>query len=602
MQDESKRKRESSTDSSSSSFSIVQKKAKEDSASLANISESSVFSTPNLAMATAHKPVGADIPEIVIDHNSSNHSGGMDSLASTSSSPAVSSANKVSLEQRAVIVKDLSAQFITQHPDPAEAQAFISNLLSYNTDKFEASVNSSVHNSVQHAVDARMSVFESRIRQDVFSAVKHDMDVEYDDVRRELSDLKIKYNNLEEKFDCVDAKLHSIDKKSVENDQYARRYTIRIRGILEQQGEDLKGIVIYILFHQLRINIAESDIEIIHRAGFRQPMKNRVILCRFKDRGLKYAIMLQRKCLKGTGITFEEDLCKEYENILYELKDHPKVDRVWSWNGKVMAEDIYGGKHTLRYGTDWVSFFHNIETLRQRNARAPPNTQASDARRNASHPSYQQPPPPPPPISQIPLPATSPPPPPPPMSTAAPSSSTSAISSSATGTSSASLSINNTTATHSTATVSSTKPAVTSQSIQMNPSNSQSTLTTQSAAPPQGSHQSQVSASLTSTVTYSGAAAAPLRHTAPPLHIPLKDISKMLNFNSGAYRQPPTPSRFPGSPNITRSPRAASTPFISLPSSPLTKGPRSKVSTPKAQRKENQPPISPSISSYFTRP
>ena len=64
--------------------------------------------------------------------------------------------------------------------------------------------------------------------------------------------------------------------------------------------------------------------------------------------------------MKGSGISFAEDLCKELQEIMDDLRGHPKIASIWAWNGKVIAKDRFDKVRTLWYGTNWVKFFDNL--------------------------------------------------------------------------------------------------------------------------------------------------------------------------------------------------------------------------------------------------
>ena len=585
-QDDSKRKRESSSNSTSSAP-FMQKKAKEDFNS-SNISEYTVFNTPDprITMASESSPahLSADAP--------SNSSVGV--LSHSSSSEQQS--HSASQSPKPPTELDIAGQF-TQNP---ETKAFLADLLNSN----RANIKADTLEVVNSVVDAKFSSHQEKIAQHVYDAVEHKVDNKFIEPEHQFNTLQTKYDKLEERLDKV-------DQKSVENDQYARRYTIRIRGIEEQRNEDLRAIVVHIV-SWMHINIDEYDIEVIHRAGSYKPDKPRVILCRFKDRGLKYQVMLQRKMLKRTGITFEEDLCREYETLMYELKDHQNVQKTWSWNGKVHAEDKNGARHILRYGRNWSEFFDKIDE------QPPPPQNATRPHLNNGSNSGQQPPmasaPPP---TQSPV-NTSPPQqasPAPPSSTA---QSLSAPSSASVATSSpASISL---------AAVCSVSTSGTTNSLAQSASSTSTTVTQAVLGPIPASTAS----SSDPTMSYSMAAAPitqlpPQSHPLqgllpqghppqrPTLNNPLKDIGSASTVMGelGGFRNPPNLTRFVGLPVVTMSPRVklpGGLPGIgkggSLPGTPRNtsrRGSASSLRTPKNQKPATErPPISPNISSYFT--
>ena len=194
--------------------------------------------------------------------------------------------------------------------------------------------------------------------QEVYESVKHDMEEENEELKNRLSNLEGEFIQMREN---LSNQLFLTQKKVVENENYMRKYNMKIYGIKENPREDLKRILIWIIYDKLNIHLQEYDIEVIHRMGKPTKEKIRPIICRFHDRGVKYAVMMQRKSLKNTGIAFDEDLSNESIAIMKELNKHEKVKNVWSWNGKIMAIDINGKKHTIWYGEDWVKFFDKIE-------------------------------------------------------------------------------------------------------------------------------------------------------------------------------------------------------------------------------------------------
>ena len=541
--DDFKRKRESSSNSTNSVSALqIEKKAKEDISVPSDILENSVFSTPVPSTAIMASSHDISALESRTDGAVSNPSVAINGFSSThehKSPPPVASHQSSNQE-----FHDLNQG----------SRDFVINLLKVTREQFKEEVND--------IVDRKLLNQKEEIAQHVYAAVSHDVD-------NKLDDFEQKYNALQLKYDKLEAKVDKIDRKSVENDQYARRYTIRIRGIEEHRGENLRATVVHIV-RWLQIEMHESDIEVIHRVGSYERGKHRVIVCRFKDRGLKYAVMMQRRHLKGKGITFEEDLCKEYETIMHQLRDHRNVSRVWSWNGKVNAEDKNGVKHILRYGRDWIDFFNRIDDQPQNR---PPITQ------NTPHHAATA-------AAAVIPPAIT-----------AQSTASSAPPASTAG------SVAMSTANISTAVVCNAPPSITTASLAQSTSTTLTTVTSSVMGPIPAS-----SIAASSGVPYSMAAAV------PPLRIPLKDIGNASVTMGG----PPMPTRLPGHPNVTMSPRAPSKqmgnllgfPLIqggSLPGSPLAReqrrGSTSSQRTPRSMKAATErPPISPKIASYFSKP
>ena len=602
VQDDPKRKRESSSNSTSSVS--VQKKAKDDHLISPSILENSVFNTPAPA-SMASLPADSNNPSTSAPTDGmirsisigSNLSVGMHSQ---SSSPDHSSHSTDHSQVKPDSSPPEGNTFGDNFATNPEARSWLTDIMNFNRTNTKADIIQAVNSAIDH----KLTNQQDYIAQHVYNAVEHKVDVRYDELDRKFNSLQLKYDKLEERMDRV-------DKKSVENDQYARRYTIRIRGIEEHQNEDLCAIIVHIV-RRMQINIYNEDIEVIHRAGFFQHGKHRVILCRFKDRGLKYQVMLQRKMLKGTGITFDEDLCKEYETLLHELKDHQNVRRIWSWNGKVHAEDKNGVKHTLRYGRNWTEFFDKLD---EQPIQHPMRPHLNNQRSNSRHMPPSSAPPTQPPVSSTPLSQPS-------LAPSAGVSSTitqplaaRAISTSASAPSTASGAALTSLASISLAALCSVSTCSTTTSLSQSAA-STSTMVTSSVL---GPIPASTAASAAPGVSYSMAAASTLLlppQQGPPLRIPLKDIglANTVLGDMSAFHNPPTPTRFSGAPMVTMSPKPTfkqpggllGLPVGkggSLPASPrrvARRGSTSGQRTPRNQKVAvEQPPISPNISSYF---
>ena len=79
--------------------------------------------------------------------------------------------------------------------------------------------------------------------------------------------------------------------------------------------------------------------------------------------------MKDRRRLKGTGISIQEDLTKANHQVLMKLANHPKVEAAWSTDGKIMAalktneystvpKNIYLAKENLLQTCQSMDSFH----------------------------------------------------------------------------------------------------------------------------------------------------------------------------------------------------------------------------------------------------
>ena len=333
MADEAKRKRGSSSSSNSSisNTHLPKKKAIED---------SEVFC------------IEEENRDNIMSSPAKSETNGAQSAAQPQSLPPPDTGHRSEAEIKEIQEKHkIAIELLNEHP---ETHGSIEAILSRQNLIFETTVE----NVFDRKIGEREKTSIPKMCQEVYESVKHDMEEENEELKNRLSNLEGEFIQMR---DTLNNQLFLTQKKVVENENYMRKYNMKIYGLKENPREDLKRILIWIIYDKLNIHLQEYDIEVIHRMGKPTKDKIRPVICRFHDRGVKYAVMMQRKSLKNTGIAFDEDLSNESIAIMKELKAHEKVKNVWSWNGKIMAIDITGKKHTIWYGEDWVKFFDKIE-------------------------------------------------------------------------------------------------------------------------------------------------------------------------------------------------------------------------------------------------
>ena len=99
---------------------------------------------------------------------------------------------------------------------------------------------------------------------------------------------------------------------------------------------------------------------------------------KFVRRSDKLNVMLQRKSLKGKGISISDDLTVKNVSLINETRNHERIEAAWSWDGKVYAKGTNGYKLKLFPGIKIDDELDKAEA--QANERA--NVQAN-ARSNA---------------------------------------------------------------------------------------------------------------------------------------------------------------------------------------------------------------------------
>ena len=157
-----------------------------------------------------------------------------------------------------------------------------------------------------------------------------DLQSTLDNKNRELQSLK----------KCVDletSKREVTERQLNDLEQYTRRNSIRIFGVKEQANEDTDQIAVDIANKKLGFQLTKRDIDRSHRVQQKDPKKPKPIivkLCSYKD---KSSFMRNKKKLKGTGTSIQEDLTVQNLILLQKTSRSDKVSAAWTVDGRVFA-------------------------------------------------------------------------------------------------------------------------------------------------------------------------------------------------------------------------------------------------------------------------
>ena len=97
------------------------------------------------------------------------------------------------------------------------------------------------------------------------------------------------------------------------HEQYLRKSSVRIRGVSEENNEDLESVTLNILQKEIGVVVAQNEIDIVHRVGRRQENRPRSILIKFISHKTKEKVMRAKK--KSTTVKINEDLAPGIKRI-----------------------------------------------------------------------------------------------------------------------------------------------------------------------------------------------------------------------------------------------------------------------------------------------
>ena len=160
---------------------------------------------------------------------------------------------------------------------------------------------------------------------------------------------------LSKKVDYLEKQLCETTKLANHNEQYSRRWLVRVYGIKEDEKEDCTSKFVQLVNDKLKIvpPLKAEDIEASHRIGAvrlndsNTPNKARPIIVRFTNRSRRYKVIEKRHLLKKSGFTIADDITKKNIELMNRLKNNPSFEEVWFSNGTVKAKHSLTGKKRI---------------------------------------------------------------------------------------------------------------------------------------------------------------------------------------------------------------------------------------------------------------
>ena len=110
-------------------------------------------------------------------------------------------------------------------------------------------------------------------------------------------------------------------------------------GINESPDESSSELIKQIAQEKLNVSLRDSDIDRCHRVGkpHGKDARPRALLVKLTSYQNKLALMKARRKLKSSGIVITEDLTQQNQSLLKETQKLQKVERCWSWDGRITA-------------------------------------------------------------------------------------------------------------------------------------------------------------------------------------------------------------------------------------------------------------------------
>lgn len=196
---------------------------------------------------------------------------------------------------------------------------------------------SEIQENIMRCINERVNGLEELLRVNTVSieALKKTTEFlfnEVKDVKDDMKQLKKDMKVIHEVSDAHGKKMSEIDSRLNEVERYKRRWNLRLYGLAEQSGEDVKAQVVDIccaVLPELTSKI-QQDVDIVHRLGRKMDgnaTRGRTIIIQFVSRSLRDLLWKAAKTstyLKSKELRFGEDLTNIDKDIRKQL--WPKVE------------------------------------------------------------------------------------------------------------------------------------------------------------------------------------------------------------------------------------------------------------------------------------
>jgi hypothetical protein len=187
-----------------------------------------------------------------------------------------------------------------------------------------------------------------------------DLDVKVDKMGDEIKALHKENEILKSKLHKQEQKVISVSSQQNDLEQYDRRWNVRVYGVKEKGDEtaqDCARAVCGIFNDQIGVSVSDDELEAVHRTGPKPPKGVRPIIVRFRSRKQRDSVLADRKKLKGTKVSIDEDLTSANYKLCRAAYKHTKTLSTWSSNGKVLAKLKNGKTLRIPYGADLDALF-----------------------------------------------------------------------------------------------------------------------------------------------------------------------------------------------------------------------------------------------------
>jgi hypothetical protein len=186
-------------------------------------------------------------------------------------------------------------------------------------------------------------------------------------IKQELVALRAEVKQKNAIIDQLKRRVDDLESTNDDLEQYQRRNSLRISGLLEEDNEDTFQRSLCVINETMKVEppIQEQDIDRLHRVGKQDGGKPRSIIVKFATYRARHRVMQCRRNLKNSNIFINEDLTRERSKLLYQsrlTKRQEKIKDCWTHDGSIVFKDLKGKIHSGRTLRDCQNLLTSLVT------------------------------------------------------------------------------------------------------------------------------------------------------------------------------------------------------------------------------------------------
>ena len=168
-------------------------------------------------------------------------------------------------------------------------------------------------------------------------------------LKGEMINLKSLLEKKDQEIESLKTRVGELEYQHDELQQYSRRNSIRVSGLVETPNEDPAELSVDLFNNRMKLAIKPEDIDRAHRVGKRVEGQTRPLLVKLTS------CRARRSILRDTGedrpkVVINEDLTHKRATLLFKARTKKREKRIqdcWPYDGRIVILDNASIIHTV---------------------------------------------------------------------------------------------------------------------------------------------------------------------------------------------------------------------------------------------------------------